>query len=103
MLAAIATPVTTSALTLQQVKVDNLVSDVGCNSNSLDVCHEISSLTEKVKVEDPIDLVDDNVSRPYIQYLQKVDRVAKLPLQDARRLHHPVAVAAYSHMHSSMV
>ena len=41
---------------IEKVKVEDLVSDVGCHNDSLDVCDDISYRTEKVKVEDPIDL-----------------------------------------------
>ena len=46
---------------IEQVKVSNLGSDVGCNSDSLNACNDISSRIEKVKVEVPVDLGDDNV------------------------------------------
>ena len=41
---------------LEQVKVDILVSDVGCDSDSLDVCDDIRSRTEQNMVEGPTDL-----------------------------------------------
>ena len=41
--------------------MNNLVSDVDCDSDSLDVCEDISSRIEQNKVDDPIDLGDDNV------------------------------------------
>ena len=43
------------------MKVDDLVSDVCCHSDSLDVGNDISSHIEQNKVDDPIDLEDDNV------------------------------------------
>ena len=46
---------------IEQVKVNNLVSDVRCHNDSLDVCNEINCCIEKIKVESPIDLADDNV------------------------------------------
>ena len=48
---------------IEQVKVKNLVSDVGYNSDALYDYDDISSRTEQVKVEGSIELGDDNV--PY--------------------------------------
>ena len=41
---------------IEKIKVDNLVSDVGCTSGPLDVCDDIISRTEQNKVDGPIDL-----------------------------------------------
>ena len=46
---------------MSQTKVEELVSDVGCNSGLLDVSNDTSFRIEQVKVEDPIYLEDDNV------------------------------------------
>ena len=45
----------------EHVKVEDLVSGVGNDSKPLDVCDDISSRTEQNKVEGLIDLGNDNV------------------------------------------
>ena len=53
--------VITSALVKSTLRSKTLLVHVGCNSDSLDVCNDISSRIGKNKVEDPIDLGDNNV------------------------------------------
>ena len=43
------------------MKVYNLVSVVGCGSDSLDVCGDISFRIEQNKIEGPLDLGNDDV------------------------------------------
>ena len=43
------------------MKVENLISDVGCNSDSLGVSNDIGSRIKNYTVEDPIDLGYDDV------------------------------------------
>ena len=82
---------------IDQVKVDNLVSEVGCNSDSLDVCDEISSRTEQNKVYDPIDLGYDNIPCTLeCKVFYGDSSVATWPLQDAMRLNIYMVMVANS-------
>ena len=76
-------------------KFANLVSDVGYHSDSLDVCDDISSRIECIMSN----LKTIMFRVPYmVRYIQRDGSVAKWPLRGARRLHHPVMKAAFNFM-----
>ena len=78
--------------------------DVSCNSNSLDACVDISSRMEQNKIEGPIDLGDYVVSC-IVDGTFFLDRRQCIHMAIAilRRFHHPVVMAAYSCIHSSIL